>query len=309
LQALVEAAEVQGAVGEYHLGFVLGPRLNAAGRLGDAQAALQLLLSDDPDAAHPLAQQLDRGNRERQKIEADILEEAIREINGLDLDRHSGLVLARRGWHPGVIGIVASRIVGKYGRPVLLVALNEDGTGRGSGRSVEGFNLVENLAACRAHLVRFGGHAMAAGLELEEKFLPAFRETFNRRVAEIIPPEQLRPIQRIDAWIDLADADERLYQGLESLRPFGFGNPRPVWASSRVRVLGQPRILKEKHLKMRIVTGSAQREAIGFGLAAQPLPEGPLDIAFTLDLNSYMGRETLQLKLEDFRASEAGKNN
>ncbi|MBU1910002.1 MAG: single-stranded-DNA-specific exonuclease RecJ, partial [Verrucomicrobia bacterium] len=156
---------------------------------------------------------------------------------------------------------------------------------------------------CREHLVRFGGHAMAAGLELEEKSLPAFREAFNRCVAGILTRDQLQPVQKISAWIELAEADERLYQGLESLRPFGFGNPRPVWASSRVRVLGQPRILKEKHLKMRVVSGSAQREAIGFGLAAQPLPDGPLDIAFTLDLNSWMGRQTLQLNLQDFRAS------
>lgn len=301
LRALIEAAEVQGEVGEYHLGFVIGPRLNAAGRLGDAQVALELLMGDDADAAEPLAKQLDRGNRERQGIEAGILDEALTEIQSLDLDRHAGLVLARRGWHPGVIGIVASRIVGRYGRPVLMISINEDGTGRGSGRSIEGFNLVENLSACRAQLVRFGGHAMAAGLEVEEKCVPAFREAFSRRVAECISPDQLRPVQKIDAWLDLADADERLYQSLETLRPFGCGNPRPVWAASRVRVLGQPRILKEKHLKMRVVSGSAQRETIGFNLAGQPLPDGPMDIAFTLDMNSWNGRETLQLKLEDFR--------
>lgn len=301
LQALVEAAELKDAVGEYHLGFAIGPRLNAAGRLGDAQAALELLLGDDPESLLPLARQLDRGNRERQKIETDILEEALQDVAALDLEKHAGLVLARRGWHPGVIGIVASRVVQRFGRPVLMIALNEDGSGRGSGRSIEGFNLVENLAECRDLLVRFGGHAMAAGLELEEKNLAAFREAFNRRVAEAIPPEQLRPVQRIDAWIDLADADERLFEGLQALRPFGCGNPRPVWAASRVRVLGQPRILKEKHLKMRLVAGSAQREAIGFNLAGQPLPDGPIDIAFTLDMNSWNGRETLQLKLEDFR--------
>ncbi|HOW97809.1 MAG TPA: single-stranded-DNA-specific exonuclease RecJ [Kiritimatiellia bacterium] len=303
LAALAEAAEVKDAIGEYHLGFAIGPRLNAAGRLGDAQAALELLLGDDPEALLPLARQLDRGNRERQKIEADILEEAMQDVAALDLENNAGLVLARRGWHPGVIGIVASRIVQRFGRPVLMISLNEDGTGRGSGRSIEGFNLVENLAACRDSLVRFGGHAMAAGLELKEKNLAAFREAFNRRVSETVPPDQLRPVQRVDAWLDLADADERLFEGLQALRPFGCGNPRPVWASSRVRVLGQPRILKDKHLKMRVVSGSAQREAIGFNLAGQPLPDGPMDIAFTLDMNSYMGRETLQLKLEDFRPS------
>ncbi|MBP7829774.1 MAG: single-stranded-DNA-specific exonuclease RecJ [Kiritimatiellae bacterium] len=304
LRALIEAAEIRDAIGEYHLGFVIGPRLNAAGRLGDAQAALELLLTEDAGAAEPLARQLDRGNRERQKIEADILEEALQDVAALDLEKHAGLVLARRGWHPGVIGIVASRIVGRYGRPVLMITLNEDGTGRGSGRSIEGFNLVENLAACRDHLARFGGHAMAAGLELEEKNLAALREAFSRRVADAVPPDRLRPVQRVDSWIDLADADERLFENLQALRPFGCGNPRPVWAASRVRVLGQPRILKDKHLKLRVVSGSAQREAIGFNLAGQPLPDGPMDIAFTLDMNSWMGRETLQLKLEDFRASE-----
>lgn len=303
LQALAEVGGIDREIEEYHLGFVLGPRLNAAGRLDDAQVALDLLMTDDPAGARSLAKQLDRSNRERQAIEATILEEAIREIEAdYDEKRDLGLVLASPRWHAGVIGIVASRIASRYRRPTILIAVEESGVGRGSGRSIEGFNLVEHLAACRNHLIRFGGHAMAAGLEIEAPSLPAFRAAFNQRVAVTLGPDQLRPVQNIDAWIELADADARLYQGLKHLRPFGFGNPRPVWAARRVRVLGQPRILKEKHLKMLVAAGGAQRQAIGFGLADQPLPEGPLDLAFTLELNTWMDRETLQLNVQDLRA-------
>lgn len=306
LKALIDVAGIQGKLDAYHVGFLIGPRLNAAGRLGDAQVALGLLLTDDPQRARDMATQLDESNRERQDVEKKIVEEAAKELEVLfDPKKHFGLVLARKGWHPGVIGIVASRICQSYRRPTVVISLDETDEGRGSCRSIEEFNIVERLAECSELLVRFGGHAMAAGLDVEASKIDAFREKFNQVAARALEGVDLRPVQRIDAWIDLREADEGLLEGLDLMRPFGLGNSTPVWGSRGVRLVGPPRILKEKHLKLLVASGAAQLEAIAFGLGRQKVPAGLIDIAFQLDKNSYMGRESLQLKVQDFRAAKS----
>ena len=304
LQALREAAGIQGPLDAYHVGFLMGPRLNAAGRLGDAQAALDLLLTDDPQRAREAAAQLDKSNCERRKIEQQMVEEALQELEAsFDPKRHFGLVLARKGWHPGVIGIVASRVGQSYRRPTIVIALGETDEARGSCRSIEEFNIVERLAECSDLLIRFGGHAMAAGLDVQVAKLEAFREKFNRVAAQALEGVDLRAIQKIDAWIDLREADERLLEGLDRMRPFGLGNPAPVWGSRSVRLVGPPRVLQERHLKMQVADGATQWDAIAFGHGRREIPAGLIDIAFQLDKNRHMGRENLQLKVQDFRAS------
>lgn len=306
LKSLIAVSGIKNGVDAYHVGFLLGPRLNAAGRLGDARAALELLLTDAAARALELARQLDASNRERQEVEAQIVEEATQEIDGFFKPKeHFGLVLARAGWHAGVIGIVASRISAKYRRPAVVISLDEAGMGRGSCRSIEGFSLVERLEDCSDLLVRFGGHAMAAGLDIEAGRVEAFRQRFDEVAAKALSGTDLRAVQNVDAWMDLAAVDEAFFQSIERMRPFGFGNTTPVWAARGVRVVGAPRRVGDgKHLKLVLASGGRQIDAIGFGLGDREVPEGPLDVAFQLQKNTYQGRESLQLNVQDFRQAE-----
>jgi single-stranded-DNA-specific exonuclease len=305
LRALMDVARI-GTADAYHVAFLIGPRLNAAGRLGDAEASLSLLLTDDDGLAGRLAAQLDRANRERQDVEAMILEEAEAQLQAsFDAARDFGLVLAGRDWHPGVVGIVASRIANRYRRPAVVIGLDESGGGRGSCRSIEGFHLVRHLEQCAAHLVKFGGHAMAAGLEIEASAVEAFRRAFNSAAASTLAGQDLRPVQAIDAWLSLGDAEERLMEGLDRMKPFGLGNPTPVWAVRGVHVLGEPRVVGGKHLKLRVAAGATVRDCIAFQMADRKLPPGDLDIAFTLQRDTYQGRRSIQLNLSDFRPSPA----
>lgn len=305
-RALIETAAIKPPLDSYHVGFLIGPRLNAAGRLGDAEASLELLLTGDESRAREIARRLNDANRERQAVEAAIVEEVRAELDRAFRPAEDfGLVLAREGWHPGVIGIVASRIVNRYRRPTVVIGIDEDGNGRGSCRSIEGFNLVEHLDRCADLLTKHGGHAMAAGLEVDEKNIEAFRARFNEVAAATLKGVDLRPVQKIDAWIRLGDADARMMEHLDRMRPFGEGNPAPIFGARAVRMIGQPRIVGKGHLKMLIGAGGTQCEAIGFNLAEKEVPDGPLDVAFLVQRNSYQGRETIQLNVKDLRKAEA----
>lgn len=305
LAALKEVAGIRDAVSAYHVGFLLGPRLNAAGRLDSASTALELLLTTDSNRAHALAVELDAANRERQQVEARMVEEAMAEIDTwFRPDRHLGIVAARRGWHPGVVGIVASRLCARYQRPSVVVAIDEDGIGRGSCRSIGPFHMVEGLSFCADLLLRYGGHAMAAGLQIDEKKIDTFRERFDAAVGERVTREDLIPEQRVDAWLSLRDANENLMQCLDRMAPFGLGNTQPVWAVRGARLVGAPRIVGEKHWKMTVLEGNARLDAIAFGMANRILPDGPVDFAFQLQRNSFRGRETLQMVVQDFRPAD-----
>ncbi len=304
LSALRDAAGVKGDIDAYHIGFGLGPRLNAAGRLGTAQTALELLLSEDVDAAGRLAHELDAANRDRQQIEARIVEEAMQSIDAtFKPDTHYGLVVASREWHPGVIGIVASRLCARYSRPAIVIAIDETGLGRGSCRSVSGFNMVEGLTECAEVLERFGGHAMAAGLQIAEDRVDELRIRFDQAVQACVTIDQLRPVQRIDGWLSLRDADWPLVECLERMAPFGLGNPRPVWAVRGATLLGEPRVVGQKHLKMTVLEGNQKLDAIAFNMADREIPDGPLDIAFQLNRNVFAGRETMQMNVQDIVAT------
>ena len=304
LRALIDVAGIKNRIDVYEVGFQLGPRLNAAGRLGDALQSLELLTTTSDEVAARIAKHLDTSNRERQAIEAAIVEEAIEEIETIfDPKQHFGLVVARDGWHPGVVGIVASRIVSRFLRPTIVIAF-ENKNGRGSCRSIEGFDLVAALTGCGQHLLKYGGHAMAAGLEIDVAHLENFKKTFNQVASESLKGKDLRAVQRIDAWLDLGEANDRLLDAMDKMRPFGHTNPTPVWAVRNVRVVAPPRILKERHLKFMIASGGAQCEAIAFNMAERTLPDGPIDIVFQLKKDSYMGREKLVMNVLDFRVAK-----
>jgi len=282
------------------VGFRLAPRINAAGRLDDAGRGVRLLLAEDPELARSLAEELDRENQARQEIERRILEEAIAAATPQVAAGARGLVLARDGWHPGVIGIVASRLVERFHRPVVLIGL-ENGTGKGSGRSIEAFHLYEALAACRGHLTRFGGHRHAAGVTLERSQLEPFREAFEAQAASRLSAEDLQPRCRIDAWVEDADLTDRAAADLEKLAPFGAGHPEPVFALRSAAARG--RTVGSEGLHLKLALGARGLDAIGFGMGdrAGLCAAGPVDAAFSLGFDEWDGTRRLQLKLRDLR--------
>lgn len=300
--ALKRVAGLTGPLETWHAGFTFGPRINAAGRVGRADAALELFLTDRPERADELAQLLDEANRERQEIEKGIVKEAIDEIDSyFDAEKDFGLVIARQGWHAGVIGIVASRLVQRYGRPVAVIGMDGD-CGRGSCRSIDAFCVLDGLNACADLLKRFGGHEMAAGLEVEEKNLAAFKQRFNAFAAEKLKDADLSPVLEIDRAVDLSEVNAEMMAGLKRTGPFGQDNPEPVWAALNVHV-ADSRILKEKHLKLTLTDGRSRLDAIGFNMA-EKLPSGPVDAAFSLHENTWNGRTSLQLTLKDLRPAQ-----
>lgn len=305
VRALMATAGVEPAdVDAGALGFVLAPRINAAGRLGDAADGLALLLTDDPAEARSLAAKLEGLNRDRREEDRRTLEGAL-ELLARDFDptRDFGVVLASEGWHPGVIGIVASRVVERIHRPTVLVALDGDG-GRGSARSIPGFHLHDALVGCAAHLRRFGGHAQAAGMDVARDALPAFREAFNRAASEALAAEDLRPVLRPDLEIRPSVVDLELVRWLEYLGPHGVGNPRPLFLVRDVTVSGARRV-GENHLKVSLGDGSASLDGIGFGLADHHPPEamgkGRWDALVRLERNVFRGVAAPQARIVDLR--------
>lgn len=284
------------------VGFRLGPRINAAGRLDDAGRGVRLLLSTDEAEARALADELDRENQARQEIERRILGEAVEDAEARVAQGARGLVLARDGWHPGVVGIVASRIVERFHRPAVLVAL-EDGGGKGSGRSIEGFHLYDALAACAAHLARFGGHRHAAGVTVVRPALEAFRTAFEAHAAARLTDEDLQPRCRIDGWVEDADLTDAAASDLEKLAPFGAGHPEPVFALRRAAARGRTVGAAGVHLKLTL--GARGLDAIGFGMGDRaPLCQGPVDAAFSLGFDEWDGKRRLQLRLKDLRQAQ-----
>ena len=287
------------------VGFVLAPRINAVGRMGDASDALRLLLTEDAGEAAELAQRLDAVNRERQAEDRRTLAEACQLLEReYDPDSHFGVVLAAEGWHPGVIGIVASRVVERIHRPVVLVAL-DGARGRGSGRSIPGFHLHDALAASSAHLERFGGHRQAAGLDVRREALPAFKEAFQAEARRVLEGRDLRPALRLDLEISPADATVSLVDRLRYLGPHGMGNPRPVFVGKGLELAEPPRVVGSGPLRLRFRKGGQRLDGIGFRMAERvnlaDLAAGPVDAAFQLQVAESQGGEGVQGKLMEVR--------
>ena len=315
VRALMEVAGVKAPVRPVHIGFRLGPRLNAAGRLGTAQAALELLTTTDETCARELAAALDAQNRERQAVEHSTLVEAQTQLAALCLDDgtlpHAAIVVGARGWHPGVLGIVASRLMRHHHRPTLVIGFDEKGVGKGSGRSIEGLSLVGALGDCAALLDKFGGHEMAAGLTLQEAVFPEFQRNFCAVARALLNDEQLQPRLRLDAEIRLDELDASFLDCHETLQPFGMGNPQPVFLARRVVPTAEPRVLKEKHLSFSLrQLGNGPRDryaptrrAIFFNGATPDLPPPPWDVAFQVEANEYRGETELQVQVQALRTA------
>ncbi len=307
LRALCRVAGVDGAPSCYHLAYLLGPRLNAAGRTGSADPALALLLTQDPEEADVLADQLDAANRERQRREAAILELAVAQLAaGLDVTRDFGLVAAGEGWDVGVIGIVAARLMRRHNLPVAVIGIDARGIGRGSCRGTEHADVMAALRQCEGLLDGYGGHTLAAGFTLNAARLPEFRSAFNAACAAALLGRDRRPFQTVDAWLShLGEADMELVRATADLQPTGAGNPAAVWGVRGVAAVGEPRRIGRDgaHLKMMVASGGTQIEAVGFGMGERVVPSEPLDMLFELDENTFRGRTTLQMKIRDFRPS------
>lgn len=313
IKALIEAANLdQRAISTGQIVFGLAPRINAAGRLGDATRAVKLLTSADPEEARSLANVLELENQNRRKIDEDTFEEAQQLAENLfDLEMDSVIVLHQEHWHPGVVGIVASRMVEKYYKPSIMMS-TVDGVAKGSARSVSGFDVYKALKRCEDKLIQFGGHKYAAGLTVEVSRLDEFRDAFNATVKELMSEELKIPEIKVDVEISLADVTPRFVRILKEFAPFGPNNMKPTFLARNLEVVGSPRIVGRNHLKFKVRQNGAVLDAIGFGLG-ELLPRvanGRKDVecVFTVEENDYVpnnGGNTAnvvpQLKIRDIR--------
>jgi len=288
----------------FDIGFKLAPRLNALGRLGTALDCVDLLTGEDPARIEEILGILEKSNRKRKGIEDEIFQQACEQVES-EGGGGNAIVVADPRWHVGVVGIVAARLVDRYYRPAFVLAV-EDGVARGSARSIDGFPLHEALAACGELLETHGGHAMAAGLSLRPENLEAFRRKMLRHAATALDAERLRPKLDVDDEVPLEAVTRPVVRELERLAPHGPGNPVPVLVSSHVRVAGEPRLMGKKadHLSLYLTQGGASVRAVGFGMAELAGPLGrarTISAAYTPQINSWQGRESVELRLLDVK--------
>jgi len=293
----------KGPLETFDLGFKIAPRLNALGRLGSAEGCVDLLVTEDEERIGEILRLLERSHRNRKELENEIFAEACGRVE--EEGAEGVIVVAGQGWHPGVVGIVAARLVDRYSLPSFVLGV-ADGVARGSARSVEGFPLHEALESCRDLLLTHGGHAMAAGLSLRAEDLPEFRERMRRRAARQLPPEQRGPRLDVDAEVSLAEITPPVVRELERLAPHGPGNPEPVLSAGGVRVAGAPRLLGRggDHLGLYLTQGGSTLRAVGFGMGGivESLRQGgTVSVAFTPRIDTWRGLETTELRLRDVK--------
>jgi single-stranded-DNA-specific exonuclease len=302
LRALMSVAGVDpGKVNERAVGFALAPRLNAAGRLYRADAGLELVLTEDHERAAQIAQELDAANHERRQVETRIRFQAEAQMDALG--ERPAYVLAGEDWHAGVIGIVASRLVERSGRPVVMIALDGE-TGKGSGRSVESFDLLAGLTACEAHLLRYGGHRAAAGLEIERSHMAAFEEALCAYAERVLCAEDLVPVERVDAILDGDELGMALAEELASLAPFGRGNPSVSLMLDDATFADARPMGEGKHVRFTVESGGARARAVAFGNGGRlPVADGvPAQATFTLEVNEWNGVSEPRLVLRQAQA-------
>jgi single-stranded-DNA-specific exonuclease len=310
LQALMAEAGVSPeAVSAGNVGFGLAPRLNALGRLGEARDGLRLLLTDREDEARQLARTAEAVNRERQAADRRTLNEALEMLTRtFDPERDFGVVLASEGWHPGVVGIVASRVVERIHRPAVLIALEGD-RGRGSARSIPDYHLLEGIRACGSHLERYGGHRQAAGMEILRERIPDFRAAFNSQARDSLEGKDLRPTLPIELEVHLEEMSPDLHHYLKYLGPHGIGNPGPSFLARGAFLSGPARVVGTDHLKLRLRQGRKELDAIGFQIARRISPStlgsGPVDVVFQLHEHEFRGVSGLQARVKDIRRSDS----
>lgn len=309
LQALLKSARFEGkTLTAYHVAYVLGPRINAAGRMDDASVALRLLLTKDENEARELALEMERHNTERKVEQERILAEALEQVESKDLSQTRVLVLSNEGWNTGVVGIVAGRIAETYGRPAILMSRDPiSGMAGGSARSVGAFDMLGGLRACSELLSNFGGHALAAGLGLPIENIERLDEMINAHAAEVIPEEELVPRIEVEAEIQPKDITRELADALACMEPFGEGNPEPLFMSRGLRVLQRQRVGDGSHLKMTVQGPDAPPiSCIAFrmGDAADDLELGSsIDLCYNIGFNTFNGNESVQLVGKAIRLS------
>ncbi len=288
------------------VGFRIGPRINAAGRMDFPEDALATLNTDCRRTADELARKLDQYNKERQAHEGLIRKEAVAQLSeGFDPVKDPVIVIGSRDWHHGVVGIVASRLMRQYYKPTFVIAIDGDGIGKGSGRSIEGVSLVEAIRACDGDLIAGGGHAMAAGLSINEGSLESFRRNFSRYVLENSTEEDRCPRLVYDAEIAFSQLSLDFLASYELLHPFGNANPQPVFVARGISLSRPPYHMKNNHLRLMLRQGYHEQDAVFFGGGEHELPDPPWDIAFTIDRNTFRGKTTLQIMIQDVAAGEA----
>ncbi len=294
--------------------FQVAPRINAVGRLGSANRAVDLLITESRKEATALANVLDQENTERRKIEQSTFDESIYLVQSkypnLNRSKLRSIILWEDGWHQGVIGIVASKLKEKYHLPVIVIAVN-DGLGKGSARSIVGFDLYDAFTECAEYFQGYGGHAMAAGLSIHPERLEVFEEHFQRIASRDITPEMLIPKLTLDTDIRFTDIGSQLMQALERLGPFGPGNMRPVFGARDLTVAGLPRIVGENHLKFKVKQGRKMLDAIGFQMGEYYellIKNEPIDLAFVVEKNAWNGRVYTQLNVRDIVLTKDNPN-
>jgi len=304
LQALLNAAGLKNQpLTTGQVVFIIAPRINAVGRMGNAERAVNLLTTENPQQAQTIASVLEAENRRRKAIDEQTFEEALVTIESeYDLENDRAFVLDKIGWHPGVIGIVASRVVEKYYRPTILIAV-DDGIGKGSARSIPGFDLYRALKECDELMLGFGGHKYAAGLSIRFENIEAFRRRFLDVANERLAEEMLIPKLRIDSEIRLSQIDAKFIRILKQFAPFGPQNMRPIFVARKLEVVGTPAIVGKNHLKFKVRQDGVVMDAIGFSLGDLKYRLAPaeknLDMAFVIDENDWQGFTTIQLRVKD----------
>ena len=306
IKALMQTAGLEGKeIDSMHVAFQIAPLLNAAGRIGHARLAVELLTSDNELRSLRIAEYLKQQNNERRKVEQQILKEASLLITaaGMDHPDKKSIVLSSDSWHIGVVGIVASRILEKFYRPTILFHSKDD-IAKGSARSIDGFNILEAIEACSEHLIGYGGHAKAAGVTIKTENIPAFTAAFEKYAGENIRDEHFINNLDLDGLFNLGDFDDRTIFQLEKLGPFGQGNPRPIFAARGVRLIGRPRIIGSgcDHLQFAVKDSSGSMACVGFGMA--PLEKKLLEtdyfsIAFEPQMNDFKNAKTPQFVVKD----------
>jgi len=307
LDALSAVSTLRPPVRTRDLSHGLAPRLNAAGRLAHARSAVRLLTTDDPEEAQAIAAELDALNQERRALCDAVLAQAIDEVERAGLASAPVLVVARSGWHPGVVGIVASQLVERYHRPTVVIALDGE-VARGSARSIPPLNLVDAIGACAQSLVGFGGHAMAAGLSIEAAAIPQFADALRAEVGRRLRPEDLEPVTSVDAEVSLEDLMPALAVELERLAPYGNGNPEPVFLTRRLRAVGTRLVGDGAHLRLLVSDGVRTAETIAFRggdhLELLAFTQARIDLAYTLEVDRWRDEERLQLVATDLQTPE-----
>ena len=306
LRALMEVAGLKPGqeIMPMDISYRLGPRINASGRLADAALSVELMVSEDTRFCYETAHQLDTFNRERQDIERQMTEQAEKIIENHFIENH-GIVLFEEGWHPGVVGIVAGRVTRKYNRPCVVLG-SEGELAKGSGRSIEGVNLVDVLGKCSAHLESWGGHPMAVGVSLKKTNVQAFRKLFTEAVKASSGSDLAEQRIDISAWISVNQIKESLMQELETLHPFGQGNPEPVFGIKGIVLKQKPDVFKEVHFRFSLPDATGKKiQGVAWKMANKlPPSDDPIDIAVGLHWNHFNGRKSLQLEMLDWRLSD-----